>query len=48
MQLKEDYHVPLEDLGIDIDDYRSNFSPYLVGLGEVDGVVYGGANAVKP
>jgi len=39
--------TPLADLGIDIDEYKSNYSAYLVGLGEVDGVVYGGANAVN-
>ena len=33
--------IPLEDLGVDLEEYRSNFSPYLVGLGEVDGVPYG-------
>jgi len=37
----------LGDLGIDLDAYRTNFSSYLVGLGEVDGVVYGGANAAN-
>ena len=41
---KEGYATPI-DLGIDIDEYKSNYSAYLVGLGEVDGVVYGGANA---
>ena len=41
------YHVPLEDLGIDIADYRDNYSSYLVGLGEVDGVVYGGVGSVN-
>ena len=39
--------VPLEDLGIDLDEYKSSFSSYLVGLGTVDGVVYGGANAAN-
>ena len=39
--------IPLEDLGVDLDEYRANFSPYLVGLGEVDGVPYGGAHAVN-
>ena len=39
--------IPLEDLGVDLEEYRSNFSPYLVGLGEVDGVPYGGAHAVN-
>ena len=39
--------VPLEDLGIDIDAYKAAYSPYLVSLGTVDGVVYGGANAVN-
>ena len=37
----------LEDLGIDLEEYKSNFSPYLVGLGTVDGVIYGGANAAN-
>ena len=39
--------VPLEDLGIDLDAYESRYSPYLVSLGTVDGVAYGGANAVN-
>ena len=39
--------VPLEDLGIDLDEYESRYSPYLVSLGVVDGVAYGGANAVN-
>ena len=39
--------TPLEDLGIDLDEYKSNFSSYLVGLGTVDGVIYGGANAAN-
>ena len=39
--------VPLEDLGIDLDAYAAAYSPYLVSLGTVDGVVYGGANAVN-
>ena len=39
--------VPLADLGIDLDEYKSSFSSYLVGLGTVDGVVYGGANAAN-
>ena len=39
--------TPLADLDIDLDDYKSNFSSYLVGLGTVDGVVYGGANAAN-
>ena len=37
----------LEDLGIDLDEYKTNFSSYLVGLGTVDGVIYGGANAAN-
>ena len=37
----------LEDLGIDLDGYKTNFSSYLVGLGTVDGVIYGGANAAN-
>tara|TARA_B100001939_G_scaffold7083_1_gene6537 strand:- start:3056 stop:4354 length:1299 start_codon:yes stop_codon:yes gene_type:complete len=39
--------VSLEDLGIDLEEYKSNFSPYLVSLGTVDGVIYGGANAAN-
>ena len=39
--------TPLEDLDIDLDEYKSNFSSYLVGLGTVDGVIYGGANAAN-
>ena len=39
--------TPLEDLGIDLDEYKSNFSSYLVGLGTVDGVISGGANAAN-
>ena len=39
------YLVSLEDLGVDMDEYRSNFSSYIVGLGEVDGAHYGGAHA---
>jgi len=41
------YHIPLVDLGIDIEDYRANYSPYMVGLGEVDGVVYGGVGSTN-
>ena len=37
----------LEDLEIDIDAYKTNFSSYLVGLGTVDGSIYGGANAAN-
>ena len=37
----------LEDLEIDLDAYKTNFSSYLVGLGTVDGVIYGGANAAN-
>ena len=37
----------LEDLEIDIDAYKTNFSSYLVGLGTVDGAIYGGANAAN-
>ena len=39
--------TPLADLDLDLDAYASNFSSYLVGLGTVDGVVYGGANAAN-
>ena len=39
------YLVALEDLGVDLDDYKANFSEYIVGLGTVDGVAYGGAHA---
>ena len=39
------YLVSLEDLGVDMDEYRASFSPYIVGLGEVDGAHYGGAHA---
>ena len=39
--------TPLADLDIDLDGYDTNFSSYLVGLGTVDGVVYGGANAAN-
>jgi alpha-glucoside transport system substrate-binding protein len=44
---KRGYLTPLADLDIDLDDYKSNFSSYLVGLGTVDGVIYGGANAAN-
>ena len=37
----------LADLDIDLDAYKTNFSSYLVGLGTVDDVVYGGANAAN-
>ena len=37
----------LADLDIDLDAYATNFSSYLVGLGTVDDVVYGGANAAN-
>ena len=37
----------LEDLEIDLDAYKTNFSSYLVGLGTVDGSIYGGANAAN-
>ena len=39
--------TPPADLDIDLDGYATNFSSYLVGLGTVDGVVYGGANAAN-
>ena len=39
--------TPLADLDVDLDAYATNFSSYLVGLGTVDGVVYGGANAAN-
>ena len=41
------YLTPLGDLDIDLDQYQSDFSSYLVGLGTVDGVIYGGANAAN-
>jgi alpha-glucoside transport system substrate-binding protein len=41
------YLIPMEDLDIDVEDYKNNYSAYLVGLGEVDGVVYGGAASVN-
>ena len=41
------YLTPLADLDIDLDEYQNNFSSYLVGLGTVDGVIYGGANAAN-
>ena len=37
----------LADLDIDLDAYKTNFSSYLVGLGTVDDVIYGGANAAN-
>ena len=37
----------LSDLDIDLDGYKTNFSSYLVGLGTVDDVIYGGANAAN-
>ena len=39
------YLISLEDLGVDMDEYRASFSSYIVGLGEVDGAHYGGAHA---
>ena len=39
------YLVALEDVGVDLDEYKANFSEYLVGLGTVDGIAYGGAHA---
>ena len=39
------YLVALEDVGVDLDDYKANFSEYIVGLGTVDGIAYGGAHA---
>ena len=42
---KRGYLVSLEDLGVDMDEYRASFSSYIVGLGEVDGAHYGGAHA---
>ena len=39
------YLVSLDDLGVDMDEYRASFSSYIVGLGEVDGAHYGGAHA---
>src|SRR6056300_189531 len=41
------YLIPMEDLDIDVEDYKNNYSAFLVGLGEVDGVVYGGAASVN-
>ena len=41
------YLTPLADLDIDLEEYQNNFSSYLVGLGTVDGVIYGGANAAN-
>ncbi|GIR90882.1 MAG: hypothetical protein CM15mP90_3060 [Actinomycetota bacterium] len=41
------YLTPLEDLGVDLDEYKTNFSSYFVGLGTVDGVIYGGAHAAN-
>ena len=41
------YLTPLADLDIDLDQYQNDFSSYLVGLGTVDGVIYGGANAAN-
>ena len=37
--------VALEDVGVDLDEYKANFSEYIVGLGTVDGIAYGGAHA---
>ena len=37
----------LSDLDIDLDGYKTNFSSYFVGLGTVDDVIYGGANAAN-
>ena len=39
------YLVALEDVGVDLDEYKANFSEYIVGLGTVDGIAYGGAHA---
>ena len=39
--------TPLADLDIDLEQYQNDFSSYLVGLGTVDGVIYGGANAAN-
>ena len=39
--------TPLADLDIDLEQYQNDFSAYLVGLGTVDGVIYGGANAAN-
>ena len=39
------YLVSLEDLRVDMDEYRGSFSSYIVGLGDVDGAHYGGAHA---
>ena len=42
---KRGYLVALEDVGVDLDEYKANFSEYIVGLGTVDGIAYGGAHA---
>ena len=42
---KRGYLVALEDVGVDLDEYKASFSEYIVGLGTVDGVAYGGAHA---
>ena len=39
------YLVALEDVGVDLDEYKAIFSEYIVGLGTVDGIAYGGAHA---
>ena len=39
------YLVALEDVGVDLDEDKANFSEYIVGLGTVDGIAYGGAHA---
>ena len=39
------YLVALEDVGVNLDEYKANFSEYIVGLGTVDGIAYGGAHA---
>ena len=39
------YLVALEDVGVDLDEYKASFSEYIVGLGTVDGIAYGGAHA---
>ena len=42
---KRGYLVSMQDLGVDMEEYKASFSPYIVGLGEVDGANYGGAHA---
>ena len=39
------YLVALEDVGVDLDEKKKNKKKYIVGLGTVDGIAYGGAHA---